>query len=190
MKKKQELSFLNVLFCLLVIFIHVAAEPASRLDRMSAEYAIVLIPWRLSAFVVQGFIFLSGLKMFLHESGKGYFSYIGARLKSVALPYFVCVLCYYAYFQYKGGYFEPNLRELAAYILNGTLVSHLYFVVVIMQFYLLKPLWKRFTASVPPLLGITASLIVTLVCVTQLPLQFRTQQEKNLSITTGFLPHI
>ena len=60
-KRLAELSYLNLLLCLLVIFIHVSAEPVSRLNRDSLQYLVVVVPWRLSAFVVQGFFFLSGV---------------------------------------------------------------------------------------------------------------------------------
>ena len=65
MKKKTELSFLNVFFCALVILIHVLSAPVTQLEKQSVQYALVFFPWRLSAFVVQGFIFLAGLKMAL-----------------------------------------------------------------------------------------------------------------------------
>ena len=65
MKRKNELSLLNIIFCLLVIFIHIASAPIAGLSKGSWQYGVFFVPWRLSSFVVQGFIFLSGLKMFL-----------------------------------------------------------------------------------------------------------------------------
>jgi len=65
MIKKAELSFLNILFCALVILIHVLSEPITHLEKESLAYAVVFFPWRLSAFVVQGFVFLAGVKMAL-----------------------------------------------------------------------------------------------------------------------------
>lgn len=60
-----ELSYLNLTFCILVALIHILSEPVSSLDRSSLQYFVVMIPHRLSSFVVQGFIFLSGLKLCL-----------------------------------------------------------------------------------------------------------------------------
>ena len=72
MQRKNELSSMNIVFCLLVIFIHVSSAPVTGLSKESWQYAVFFVPWRLSAFVVQGFIFLSGLKMFLKEDTKRY----------------------------------------------------------------------------------------------------------------------
>ena len=63
--RKTEISMLNILLCLMVVFIHVSSAPVSQLNKESFQYITVMVPWRLSAFVVQGFIFLSGLKFFI-----------------------------------------------------------------------------------------------------------------------------
>lgn len=63
--RRPELSRLNVLFCLLVVFIHVASHPVSTLDPLSWQYALVLIPQRLAFVSVPGFFLLSGLKLTL-----------------------------------------------------------------------------------------------------------------------------
>lgn len=139
--RKNEISFLNVLFCLLVIFIHITSAPISGLSRESVQYILFFIPWRLSAFVVQGFIFLSGMKMFLKEAGKtDYKKYYLSRFKKIIVPYFFAVFAFYLYFVNRG-YFPFRVADLAGYIFRGDLVSHFYFVIIIAQFYLLRPLW-------------------------------------------------
>ena len=100
-KKRNEISYMNVFLCLIVVFIHISGEPVSKLDKNSIGYALFMIPWRLSAFVVQGFIFLSGLKMFLNSGKKKNFSckkYYAARLKKIVLPYVIMVVVFYLYF--------------------------------------------------------------------------------------------
>lgn len=64
-KRIPEISFLNILLCVLVVFIHSSSEPVSSLDKSTLSWAICFIPWRLSAFAVQGFLLLSGVKLFL-----------------------------------------------------------------------------------------------------------------------------
>lgn len=56
-KRLLELSMMNVLFCMLVILIHVSSEPVSVLSKDSAAYIAVMAPQRLSSFVVQGSYF-------------------------------------------------------------------------------------------------------------------------------------
>jgi fucose 4-O-acetylase-like acetyltransferase len=149
-KRKDELSYLNILFCLLVIFVHVSSNPITTLSKSSWQYAVVFFPWRLSAFVVQGFLFLSGLKLFLnHPNGFNYKSLYSSRLKSILIPYIIWNVIYYIYFVRKC-YFGFDLKDLLVYMCNGTLVSPFYFVVILFQFYILAPLWRRMVDSGTP----------------------------------------
>ncbi len=144
-KRKSELSLLNLFFCALVALIHILSESVTALDKTSLAYLSVVIPWRLSSFVVQGFIFLSGLKFVL--SAKQPFSFVSfwkKKVSGIILPYILWVFIYYCYFVYNH-YFPFRLSDLAQYILNGTLVSPFYFVIIILQFYLLAPLLLKLT---------------------------------------------
>jgi len=157
--RRPEISALNVLFCLLVIFIHSTSETLSVLEPLDWPYAAVMLPWRLSAFVVQGFLLLSGVKLFLRPGlhpGKFYLS----RLKGIVLPYVIWVGIYYLFFLAKG-YYSFSLPELARYIAVGDLVAHFYFIVVIVQFYALAPLWKWAIPRVSPVIGIPFALLLT-----------------------------
>ncbi len=163
MQRKNELSFLNIIFCLLVIFIHVSSAPITGLLKESWQYGVIFVPWRLSAFVVQGFIFLSGLKMFLKEDTASYKEYCKAKFTKIVLPYFLAVILFYAYFLWRN-YFAFSLKDLFGYIVKGDLVSHFYFVVAIVQFYLLKPVWTFMVNKISPKIAILASIIVMFLC--------------------------
>ncbi len=172
--RKNEISFLNVLFCLLVIFIHITSAPISELDKESVQYILFFIPWRLSAFVVQGFIFLSGMKMFLKPTGKtDYKKYYLSRFKKIILPYIFAVFAFYLYFVNRG-YFPFKVQDLAGYILKGDLVSHFYFVIIIAQFYLLRPLWeiilrKTQAKNKTQIVIFLISLVISVWCAKYLP---------------------
>ncbi|MBQ8696424.1 MAG: acyltransferase family protein, partial [Clostridia bacterium] len=87
-KRKNEISYLNILFCIIVIFIHACSEPMQQYQLNSLPYYLTLSLYRLSSFVVQGFIFLSGVKLFLNL--KEPYDYVGAWLnqfKRIVLPY-------------------------------------------------------------------------------------------------------
>ena len=159
MQRKKELSFLNIIFCLLVIFIHVSSTPITGLLKESWQYAVIFVPWRLSAFVVQGFIFLSGLKMYLKEDSKSYFSYLKSKFTKIVCPYIFAVILFYAYFLSRN-YFSFSINDLLGYIFKGDLVSHFYFVIVIVQFYLLRPIWTFIVNKIPPVTAVIASIIV------------------------------
>ncbi len=163
MQRKNELSFLNIIFCLLVIFIHVASAPVTGLLKGSWQYGIIFVPWRLSAFVVQGFIFLSGLKMFLKEDTSGYKEYIKAKFFKIVFPYILAVVLFYAYFLWRN-YFAFSIKDLLGYMVKGDLVSHFYFVIIIVQFYLLKPVWTFMVNRISPKVTIAASIIIMFLC--------------------------
>lgn len=157
MKRKYELSFLNILFCVLVILIHVTSTPVTWLSKDSWQCCVFFVPWRLSAFVVQGFIFLSGLKLCLTEKKTSYLSYCLSKFKRIVLPYIFAIIVFYVFFVWRR-YFPSNPKEIFGYIVRGDLVAHFYFVIVIVQFYLLKPLWEAMTKYVPAKVAVILSV--------------------------------
>ncbi len=170
--KRRELDLCNVVFCALVILIHVLAEPVSLYRRDSVLYALVLGPWRLSAFVVQGFLFLAGVKAFLrNKSPSDPFSlsqYYFGRLRRVVLPYLGAAVLFSVYLGAMG-----QLHETAGAwwgdVLTGRLVGHLYFVPVICQFYLLIPLWRQMVYRGNAVMSLLTSLMLMLLCKLYLP---------------------
>lgn len=168
-KPKQEIVFANVLMCLLVVFIHISSSAVSTLDKNSIQYIVVMIPWRLSAFVVQGFIFLSALKIFIKQKPvTNYKHYYISRIKTIVVPYVIWVVIYYIYFC-NHGYFQFNLEHLIKNMALGTLVSPFYFIVVIVQFYALLPLWQWLYKRFNPVSILFFSLIITVLCGQFLP---------------------
>jgi peptidoglycan/LPS O-acetylase OafA/YrhL len=160
--KKLEISFLNVLFCLLVIFAHVTANPISTLQKDSWQYAVVFFPWRSSVFVVQGFIFLSGLKLFINnKNGINYRKFYGSRFTKIVVPYLIWNIVYYAYF-IREGYFSFSLADLLKYIMSGALAGPFYSIIIIVQFYALAPLWQKMIRKVDPILPLVFSAVITL----------------------------
>lgn len=164
-----EISVMSVMLCLLVIFIHVSSAPITGFNKTGFRFAVVFIPWRLSAFVVQGFIFLSAVRLFLsHPEGLRYRSFYLGRLTRIILPYVVWNLIYYVFFVIKG-YFPFSLTALLGYVVSGELVSPFYFVVAIAQFYALAPLWFLMVRHRSSLLMLCISAVVTLLSFLFLP---------------------
>lgn len=158
--RKTEISVLNVLLCLLVIFIHVSSIPVTTLEKSSWQFAVVFFPWRLSGFVVPGFIFLSGLKLFLKTTEISYKRFYVSKIQKIIIPYIIWNIIYYGYFILRG-YIEFSAQDFFKYVLNGNLVSPFYFVVVIVQFYALAPLWRKMVLKANPLLVLIISVLVT-----------------------------
>lgn len=159
-KRKSELSLFNILMCLSVVFVHVLSWTIGGMDKSSLQYIFVLTLWRLLQFVVQGFIFLSAVKLFLSKKDTDYEKFVAGRYKRVVLPYVLWVLVYYAYFIMTYGY-TFSWSALFEYLIFGTICSHFYFVVIIMQFYLNMPMFKWLGKRVNPWLMCAVSVVLT-----------------------------
>lgn len=149
MERRRELSLLNLFFCLLVIFIHVSSWTLNVMDRQTIAYVGLLIPWRLSAFVVQGFLFLSGAKLFLADKPFSYRHFLCRRAAKLLPGYLFFIAVYELYFIKHFGY-TFSFRALAEYVFLGTLCAHFYYLIVLAQFYLLMPLWRLLVRRCPP----------------------------------------
>lgn len=166
---KYELNLMNVFFCILVVFIHIASEAISTLKVDSWQFLIIYIPHKLSSFVVYGFIFISAMKLFIKDINKiNLLEYYKNRLKKIVFPYCISVCIYYVYFVLNN-YFKFDLIELFKYIINGNLVAHFYFIIIIVQFYLLLPVWKLILKKIKPSIMIIASFIITIIMSEKLP---------------------
>ncbi len=145
MKRKTELSVMNVFFCMLVIFIHVSSAPVTYLQCPSWQYLAVFTPWKLASFVVYGFFFLGGVRFALHppESGiTGTLKYYWKRLFRIVIPYILWVAVYVLWSMIFDKE-EITFRLYFDRLTHGTAAAHFYYVLTAIQFYLLAPLWKR-----------------------------------------------
>ena len=157
--RKPELSRLNVLFCLLVVYIHVAAHPVSTLDRSGLIYGVILVSQRLSFVSVPGFFLLSGLKFTLPRTtpvplGRYYLG----RAKALLLPYLFVSLAYYLVFVFGLGWFPFSWKDLGGYLVRGDLSAQFYFLIALFQFTALAPVFRWLSRRWSPLLLIPFSL--------------------------------
>ena len=154
-KKYAELDDFNAIACLLVVFVHVLSAAITALDPSSVQAAIVFLPWKLSLYVVRGFLFTGAVKMALGFARddrpltvRGYLRYMLRRVTKIWLPYAAWVGVYYIYFL-RVGWVKGGMDVFWRYVFVGDLSAQFYYVVVVMQFYLLMPLWKRILDRVP-----------------------------------------
>lgn len=162
-KYSKELNYFNAFACLGVILVHVLSLGITSLESNSIELFIIYLPWKLSAYVVPAFLFSGAIKMAFsfEEKSENYFVYIGKRILKIYLPYCLWVVIYYLYFL-KLGWVEKGILPLIKYILVGDLSAQFYYVIIVMQFYLLMPLWKLFVMKIPFLIGIPLTALITL----------------------------
>lgn len=174
-RRREELSVCNVVFAILVIFIHAIAEPAAGYDKNSLLYFLALGAWRLSSFVVQGYIFLSGVKLFLHSKKESAGAFYLGRLRRVVLPY-IAACCLFALYGILTGTMALTPGSFLTGLFTGRLCGHFYYVILIVQFYLLTPLWQKCIRKTDPVLGCLTALMVMAICKIYMPdlLQFLT----------------
>lgn len=168
-ERRSEISFLNVLFCLLVIFIHIISYAVSSFKSGSISYNIAMFPWRSASFVVQGFVMLSGLKLFLTgKDNMPYAKWLKIRFKSIVIPYAVCFAVYYVFYMIVYDY-PLDVIFILKQFTTGNLVCHLYFIPIMVQFDLLMPLWKRIINSCSPAIVIPFCILFSQIFEIYLP---------------------
>ena len=164
-----ELNYMNALGCLLVILIHVLSVGIVTVDPASWQGTVVFIPWQLAGFVVPMFLFTGGVKMSLHFgdrpiSLRTYWQYIGQRFLKVYLPYVLWTLVYcavYLHFQM----IQCTPRQLLGHLLAGTMSSQFYYIILLMQFYILMPFWMKLAQKLSPYIAICGGLMLSLLMV-------------------------
>ncbi|MBR5517750.1 MAG: acyltransferase [Clostridia bacterium] len=167
--KKSEISVLNVLFCLMVIFIHVTAAPITGHNTTEEVSRILYFIQRMCGVAVHGFVFLSSMKLFLKDTSQiNYRKYIKSRFRKIYFPYLIFAVIYYL-FEVTRGFYDFNVSQLLKFIFFGSGESHFYFIFVIMQFYLLFPLWRKLLKTNRVITLVAVAAVINFVCYCHLP---------------------
>ena len=166
MKRKiTEVSVFEFFLCMFVILIHLLSEGINVFPKWSVLSIVFFTVTKLTTFAVPAFIFTSALKLFYKFSERKftYAPFLLDRIRKIYLPYIIMVVIYYIIFVYAFHIYEFNPVSLIKYILNGVLSAQFYFVVLIMQFYLLMPLWILLSKHKSKLFN-TIMIFIAVVC--------------------------
>ena len=148
-----------------VIMIHVLSDCIN--DYMPGSFlsAASFFLSRSLTFAVPAFIMSSGIKMLNKFSGEPlyYFKFIAGRINKIYIPYILWSIIYYLYFVFHRHYFDFSIVDLLGYLLTGDIAAPFYFIIVIMQFYLLMPLWLSFCKRIRPSAGILTAAALTVL---------------------------
>lgn len=171
----QELNYFNAIACLLVIFIHVVAIGISGLTVGSWQENILYLPWRLAAFVVPAFLFSGAVKMaqqikFANDKDFSYFQYMAERCKTILLPYIAFCFIYFFTLGIMG-YIPFDFNTLIRGMLTGDLSGQFYYIIIVIQFYILFPIWKHLVKNTPIWAGLPLSLIISMLSL-KIPVYF------------------
>lgn len=157
-KRRQIASYdvLRVGATLGVVAIHVA-HVSLQLSESSPRW-LEDLEWFLNLFMVPTFFFVSGALVWTHYNRRGvrgWFSFLGRRARIVLIPY----LGWSAFYLLAIGEGAVGLRNWLGLLVTGDAYYHLYFVPILMVFYLVTPLAKRFLDWSPVLLLAVAFLL-------------------------------
>ncbi|WP_246078994.1 acyltransferase [Paenibacillus piri] len=144
--KLLELDIVRAFAILAVLTIHGTSEATVELPVGSGSQALYLAINKLSNFAVPLFILLSGLVLFYRYiddwSGKQAVAFYLKRVKQILFPYLIWSAFYYIYNQllFTRDQLHWSWSEFFGLLPWADASYHLYFMVIIVQFYLLFPL--------------------------------------------------
>lgn len=143
MKRNEQIDFARVVAMLSVVMIHVSAPYINNSSIYSvANMNLAFILNQVTRFAVPLFILISGTALELSEScGKTYYFYMNRILK-IGIPYVVWTTVYFVY-NFHSNWESASVGSYIRALLLGQGASHLYFIIVIAQLYLLYPFLKK-----------------------------------------------
>lgn len=146
----EEVTILRALAFLAVTLQHCIAEYIYRADILPADSIMLAMLFHFTRFGTPTFVFLSGLILFYNYSGKlDYRSFIRKRFGDIFVPFLWWTVIYWVAVD---GVIGGKLAQPSAWIgifpqlLVPTNGYHLWFIIMIFQFYLLFPLFSRAVA--------------------------------------------
>lgn len=146
--KLYELDYIRFIACLAVMIVHITATGVTGYVHGSLPHLVTLLVNKSLKFTTPIFIFLSGVTSFYSYRKKEfkYFSFLKRRLSKVLVAYLLwCIIYYLAYI--KIGYYTWDNKFLITSILQGTMSYHLYFVIIIVQMYIVGPAFYHLLKS-------------------------------------------
>ena len=151
-----ELDFIRSLAMLAVIVIHVSSAfvySDSGFSLLGMNLAFILN--QVTRFAVPLFVLLSGMALSISQSDGSYISFVKKRIFKLAGFYLFWNTVYYIL-----NSSEVSLISFLKSILYGNSAPHLYFIVIIIQLYLLFPILNRWIKQFP-LLTLTVSFFIS-----------------------------
>lgn len=136
-----EIEWIRAISCILVIIIHVTAEFWTSFMIGSIQYKSIILLNTISQFAVPCFICISGFVLYYVYHNKEYnvLKFYKKRITKIVIPYLVWSAIYIIVIH---NYYKPpiSLAIIVEDILQGRASGHLYFIILILQFYILFPL--------------------------------------------------
>lgn len=162
MNRIKELDFVRAFAALSVVVIHVTG-PYVTVNR----YGYIMNQG--ARFAVPIFVIISGLLLMYSYSGKEFKTgiFLRKRFNKILIPYLIWTLIY-VLFNYRNdiGTLMRQKSQFASLLLQklkfGTADSHLYFIIIMIQLYILFPVLKKLVEKAPKV-TLWVSFIITLL---------------------------
>lgn len=147
-----ELEIARAFGIMAVVMIHATSAAYARYDHQSAIYPLYVFLNIFSKFAVPVFIFLSGFVLFYNYYDKSFtaktiIAFYKKRISKIVIPFLLFSVFYYGFTKVASygfsdiqtfiGYFTSKL--FLKDLIIGKTYTHLYFVVIIIQFYVIAP---------------------------------------------------
>jgi peptidoglycan/LPS O-acetylase OafA/YrhL len=151
--KIYELDIVRAFAILAVLLIHATSDGTVDLSAGSRAHVLFIAVNKLSNFAVPVFFLLSGLVLFYRYfddwSGRQALAFYRKRLQYILVPYLIWSLFYYLF---NGWLQHPdrlkfNLPEFLEELKWADTGYHLYFMIIILQFYAIFPLMVTLARS-------------------------------------------
>ncbi|SHJ64700.1 Surface polysaccharide O-acyltransferase, integral membrane enzyme [Dethiosulfatibacter aminovorans DSM 17477] len=143
-RRLKELDYMRVIACISVVLIHITAMGVVGYLTGSIHSKIMIFMNRSLQYATTLFVFLSGMTCYgsFEKCNEDFRLFLKRRFSTIIYPYIAVCLVYYGSYIYLGYYsFDPVF--LVKGILTGTLCYHLYFIIILVQMYLLVPIFGR-----------------------------------------------
>ena len=163
-ERLTEIEYLRAIACFSVILVHITAGYLFLDTTGTVSKILLLILNRALTYVVPAFIFISGLVLSYNYQDKtvDYFKFIKKRIKNIAVPYFCWTAIFYLIFIQQRIY-KVSFAFFLEKLFLGDMVYHLYFVVIIIQFYLLFGVFNRLFKKYNPLFLLVLMVILNVL---------------------------
>lgn len=167
-----ELDYIRVIACFSVMLIHISAIGVTTYLPYSLHLKVTILINRSLSYAVPVFIFLSGFTSFYsYNKNFRYISFLKKKFQKILIPYFIwCLIYYFSYV--AAGYNNFDIIYLIKRLITGNMCYHLYFIIILVQLYLLSPIFNYVFKKYNSQIILIVSAIITLICVIKLKIQF------------------
>lgn len=136
----EEIPFVRAIACMMVVSVHISVGTITA-DDGSTHY-LNLYLYQLTRLGTPIFAIISAFLLYssVKRNGFNFKKFISSRTVKVIFPFVIWTIIYLCYKSYMGQEVFANPQKNINYFLFGTGHYHLYFMVTVIQFYILFPL--------------------------------------------------